>query len=81
MKLQIRLFAAARHLAQAELLEVECDDGACLAEVREAVQSSCPALAPLMSHCRFAVNAQYASDRQVVTPSDQIACIPPVSGG
>jgi molybdopterin converting factor small subunit len=81
MKLQIRLFAAARQLAQRELLEVECHEGATLAEVRDAVRTTCPALDPLLTHIRFAVNARYAPDQQVVAPSDQIACIPPVSGG
>jgi molybdopterin converting factor small subunit len=81
MKLQIRLFAAARQLAQSEVLEVDCHEGATLADVREALRATCPALAPLLTHVRFAVNAQYAPDQHVVVPEDQIACIPPVSGG
>ena len=81
MKLQIRLFAAARQMAHCETLDVDCPAGATVADVRHAVASACPALAPLLSHCRFAVNTQYAAEQQVVCPEDQIACIPPVSGG
>jgi molybdopterin converting factor small subunit len=29
----------------------------------------------------FAVNSQYATDSTVLCPTDEIACIPPVSGG
>ena len=60
MKLQVRLFAAARQMAHCETLEVDCPTGATVADVRQAVASACPALAPLLSHIRFAVNTQYA---------------------
>ena len=81
MKLQVRLFAAARQLAQRETLEVDCPDGTTVAQLRRAVAETCPALAPLLPHVRFAVNTQYAAEGQVVRATDQIACIPPVSGG
>ena len=81
MNLQIRLFAAARQLAERETLDIECPDEITVGELRRAVARACPALDPLLPHVRFAVNAEYAAEQQVVRPSDQVACIPPVSGG
>ena len=81
MKLAVRLFAAARQLAQTDSLEIECPPEATVADVRQALAVACPSLAPLLPHVRFAVNADYAAEQQRVNPQDQIACIPPVSGG
>jgi molybdopterin converting factor subunit 1 len=81
MKIHVRLFAAARQLAHRDELEIECNEGATVADVRHAIAVACPALAPLLPHVRVAVNTEYADEQQVVGPDDQIACIPPVSGG
>jgi molybdopterin converting factor subunit 1 len=81
MKLHVRLFAAARQLADREMLTVECPEGTTVAQLRAAISGVCPELQTLLAHARIAVNTQYAADDQVLAPSDEIACIPPVSGG
>ena len=81
MKLAVRLFAAARQLAQTDSLEIECPPEATVADVRQALASACPSLAPLLPHVRFAINADYAKDDSPVPENGEIACIPPVSGG
>jgi molybdopterin converting factor subunit 1 len=81
MKLHVRLFAAARQLAQCESLEVECPGGTTVADLRGLLSAECPALVPLLAHVRFAVNATYAAEHHVIGPADDVACIPPVSGG
>jgi len=81
MKLHIRLFAAARQMAHCDVLEIDCPEGVTVAALRQIVASACPALAPILPHMRFAVNTEYATEQQVLGPDDQIACIPPVSGG
>ncbi|MEZ6120425.1 MAG: MoaD/ThiS family protein [Pirellulaceae bacterium] len=40
-----------------------------------------PELQPLLNSLRIAVNQQYASDQTQLRAHDEIACIPPVSGG
>ncbi len=40
-----------------------------------------PALAPLQSVTRLARNGEFAADDAVFSPDDEVALIPPVSGG
>ncbi|HEU0243359.1 MAG TPA: molybdenum cofactor biosynthesis protein MoaE, partial [Candidatus Limnocylindrales bacterium] len=40
-----------------------------------------PALAPGRASLRFAVNGEYADEDQALADGDEVACIPPVSGG
>jgi molybdopterin synthase sulfur carrier subunit len=81
MIIQVRLFAAARQLAGQETIPVEVESPATLQQLRTALERQCPPLAILLPHIRFAVNAQYADEQQLVTEADEVACIPPVSGG
>jgi molybdopterin converting factor small subunit len=50
-------------------------------QLREAIRKQYPVLIPTLERVVFAVNSAYASEQTVVSPSDEIACIPPVSGG
>jgi molybdopterin converting factor small subunit len=78
---RVRLFAVARELAGRELIELEVPAGAKVKDIRAALQAAVPELAPWMPHVLFAVGTHYAAEEDVVAPSDEIACIPPVSGG
>ena len=40
-----------------------------------------PALAALQAECRLAVNREFAADGRAFSAGDEIAVIPPVSGG
>jgi molybdopterin converting factor small subunit len=81
MRIQIRLFAAARQLAGRELVQLEFDDQPTVAQAREALARNCPALKSLLPHVRFAVNMCYVPDNTRLLPADEVACIPAVSGG
>ena len=62
-------------------MTLELSDTADVAELRGALVRRYPALDPLRDHLRFAINAEYAADDMTIRPADEIACIPPVSGG
>ncbi|HYO23697.1 MAG TPA: MoaD/ThiS family protein [Lacipirellulaceae bacterium] len=81
MRVAVKLFAAGRELAGAAVLAVDLPESATVADVRQALAAACPALGPLAPRCLLAVNAQYAADGAVVAPGDEVALIPPVSGG
>lgn len=81
MKQQVRLFAAARDIAGAALVPIELPETATVADVRQALLSAVPQLGSVVPHARFAVNAQYVADTTRLTAEDEIALIPPVSGG
>jgi molybdopterin converting factor subunit 1 len=78
---RVKLFAAARQLVGADVVDVEVDGPATVAGTRRALVEQFPALSKLAKHALFAVNAEYASSETPISPEDEIACIPPVSGG
>ena len=81
MKIQVRLFAAARQLCDASMVEVELPAGSNVGKLRTALAEQYPALAPLSPHSMFAAASEYLSDQAPVAAGVEIACIPPVSGG
>ena len=81
MRVTVKLFAAARQLAESESLELELAEDASVAMLRQQLVRQTPALEPLVSHAMIAVNTQYARDDTVLRAADEIALIPPVSGG
>jgi molybdopterin converting factor subunit 1 len=81
MKVRVKLFAAARELAGRDVLELEINERAKLAELRLAVVDACPALQRIIAHALWAVDAEYAGDDAIIDEHSEIALIPPVSGG
>ena len=81
MKLEVKLFAVARQLAGRSTAEVELPADATVAELRAALAEQYPALAGAVGSVVFAVNAEYVDDRAKLAADDEVACIPPVSGG
>jgi len=76
MQVRIRLFASLRERAGAEEVQLELPEGSV---VRDALAQ----IAPLSDGVPvvMAVNREYAGVYQVLHPGDEVALIPPVSGG
>lgn len=81
MTLRVHLFARARDLAGAETLQVELADGATVADLRRHLVEVCPALTPLLPRCALAVDNEFADDGWPLSPTAEVAVLPPVSGG
>lgn len=81
MNVRVKLFAVAKQAAGADHVDLEVPEPATVAAVRDALVSALPDLAAARRHLLFAVNAEYAADSKRVQSSDEVACIPPVSGG
>lgn len=81
MIVTVRLFAAARQFAQSAEVKLQLGSDCTVAEVRRLLLEQHPELKPILELARFAVNAQYATDSTPIAEGDEIACIPPVSGG
>jgi len=79
---RVRLFAILRERAGSESIEVELSDGATVATALAAL-SEHPALSAVLARMpvRMAVNRVYASPETPLGPDDELALIPPVSGG
>jgi molybdopterin converting factor small subunit len=52
-----------------------------VAAVRAALLAAHPRLAGILPSCRFAVNQDLAEEEQAVREGDEVALVPPVSGG
>lgn len=84
MKLQVRLFATLRQQLNAEHLTIDWPaDRASITvgELRGRLHALHPALQPLLERTAIAVNLSYAKDDVAIQPDDEVALIPPVSGG
>lgn len=77
----VRLFAAARQLLNRDTLVVQLSPPLTAEHLLAQMAADQPAIASLVHRCRLAVNSEYASRHQAITPNDAIALIPPVSGG
>jgi molybdopterin synthase catalytic subunit len=76
MVVRIRLFAMLRERAGASELSLELPEGACVRDALAAVEQLAGGL-PLV----MAVNREYADADAPLAPGDELALIPPVSGG
>ena len=81
MRVSVRLFARLKELAGAETMTVEVPDSATVAEVWQAAIALVPALVPHGRALSCAVNATFARMSQKVSDGDDVAFLPPVSGG
>jgi molybdopterin converting factor subunit 1 len=82
MTVQIRLFAILRERAGRESIELELHDGATVSDVLRTLRERGP-LADLIGRMPvlMAVNRDYATPATRLYADDELALIPPVSGG
>src|SRR5438445_3197638 len=76
-----RLFARLRELAGTDSENVEVRAGATVADVYNALRKSHPGLDVSSESVRAAVNQEFADWDAIVSDGDEVAFIPPVSGG
>jgi len=81
MKVSVRLFAGLHDLVGRREVELELVDGATVADLREQLASQYPAVVPLMNTLVCAVDEEYVPNEHRLSAGDQVALIPPVSGG
>lgn len=84
MKVTVLLFAMARELVDSSSIELELPDEANIKTLTAALVNEYPALSSVMKTAMLAVNRKFVDDGDedvVLTSKDEIAVIPPVSGG
>jgi molybdopterin synthase catalytic subunit len=81
LRVQVRLFAMQRELAGTRGVELALPAGATIEDAWDALVGRFPDLAPGRAALRFARNGGYAPPETPLTDGDEVAMIPPVSGG
>lgn len=80
MKLKILAFGITKDILGTSEKELEVQEGLNVKQLKDKLENGFPQLIKLKSYF-IAVNEEYAGDDQVITGTDEVAIIPPVSGG
>jgi MoaE-MoaD fusion protein len=81
MTVRVRLFARLREIAGAPELERSVPAGATVQQLWRALARDFPPLAEFEPSISAAVNAEYAKMSAPLAEGDEVAFLPPVSGG
>lgn len=81
MRVTVRLFARLRELAGRESWPIDVSPGATAADAWQAVTQTSPALAPFGRAISVAINTNFARMSHPLAEGDDVAFLPPVSGG
>jgi MoaE-MoaD fusion protein len=82
VNVRVRLFAVLRERAGSDSIEIELAEDATVADALDALAAT-PPLAEVLERMpvRMAVNRTYAGGETPLAPDDELALIPPISGG
>lgn len=81
MRVTVQYFARLRELAGCREWGCDVPDGSTVADVWQAGVDRYPAVAVLAGSLSCAVNADFSRMNAVVRDGDEVAFLPPVSGG
>jgi molybdopterin converting factor subunit 1 len=80
MKTTILAFGIVKEIFNSTSKEITVWDGITVAELKNKIETEYPEIKKLKSYF-IAVNDEYAEDTLIISTKDEIAIIPPVSGG
>ena len=82
MKIKILTFASIRNYSKDFLIEIDDMYNVSLEILKEKILKKEPSLKEIIDSIAFAVNQEYCTDEKFqINDQDEIALIPPVSGG
>jgi len=81
MRITIRLFALLKDRAGADHLTLDLPEKSTIAEAVKELRQRIPALADHLSNIAYALNHSYTQPNTPLQDGDELALIPPVSGG
>jgi molybdopterin converting factor subunit 1 len=81
MRVQVRLFAILKDRAGFSEMVLELPEGTTAGGAAEALVRMYPALREPVKRAAYAVNRSYCSASDLLSDGDELALIPPVSGG
>ena len=81
MRITVRLFAILKDRAGTGELTLDLPEGSTISAAGEALREKFPALRELDHRLAYALNCEHASRETRLRDGDELALIPPVSGG
>lgn len=81
LEVKVKLFAVLAEKAGQREIELDLPAGSTTEDLAAQLTQNWPQLAAYLPRIRFAVNQQYVAGQAVLRPGDEVALIPPVSGG
>ena len=81
MKINIKFFASYKEALGREQIEVELEEDSTANDLLAMLRHDYPKLGNLMETLVVSINLEYASFDTVLKEGDEVALLPPVSGG
>jgi MoaE-MoaD fusion protein len=81
MRVSVLFFGPLREATGSKELSLGLEAGATVGQLRALLADSLPALEASGARIRVSVNREFASDARVLADGDEVALLPPVSGG
>ena len=81
MRVHVLFFASLRERAGTHEIDLELIAGRTVGDLWSLLVERYPAIEPMGASVSFAVNQEYADRAQSLQDGDEVALIPPVSGG
>jgi molybdopterin converting factor subunit 1 len=81
MRIRVKLFAIVKERAGVGELPLDLPDASNVAAAELALKEKFPAIAGFLRQAAYAVNREYVDATTALHDGDELAVIPPVSGG
>ena len=81
MKVTVKYFAVCRQMLNRDEEDMELPEGAILQDVLDRLKGEKPEISGLFETMQMSVNWQYADYETKLSDNDEVALIPPVTGG
>lgn len=81
MQVTVKLFAIFQEVFATDEIQITLESGALVSQIFDRLASQKPQLEQWRSLTRYAINLSFAEPYTVLKNGDEVALIPPVSGG
>jgi len=79
--LSIKLFASLKQAMRSDVIKIDIDNEITVSQMKKIVFETYPNLKKSNVPFFVAVNHKFAKDSSIIKPIDEVALIPPISGG
>lgn len=81
MKVRVKYFAVCREMFNRDEEEMELPDGAVLMDILKRLEEEWPEIPEYYEVMQMSVNWEFATEMTKLSDGDEVALIPPVTGG